>query len=58
MPDEPKIPPEFANRIEKVIHTFSDENDLDDEDVVEFVTDVIFIYEEFIRDRLIKAGLA
>lgn len=53
-----EIPKEFADRTEKVIHTFADEHDLDDEDVVELVRDVIFIYEEFIQDRLKKAGLA
>lgn len=53
-----EIPKEFGDRIEKVVHTFADEHEIDDEDVVELVTDVIFIYEEFIQDRLKKAGLA
>lgn len=54
----PEIPEEFKRRTEKIIHEFADKYDVPDEDVVELVTDIIFIYEEFIRDRLIKAGLA
>jgi len=54
----PDIPKEYGDRIEKAIHGFADEHGLDDDDVVEFVKDIVFIYEEFIQYRLKKAGLA